>query len=85
MGIFDIFRRGEPQATSKPVVQAMVGEAAAFTGFDDPALYEFIGNGGGSQTESGATVTVKSAMKNTTVIRCVSLISFSIGMLPLHL
>lgn len=85
MSIFDIFRRGEPQATSTPVVRAMAGEAAAFSGLDDPALYEYIRNGGGSQTESGATVTVKSAMKNTTVIRCVSLISFSIGMLPLHL
>jgi HK97 family phage portal protein len=30
-------------------------------------------------------LTTKAALKNPTVIRCVSLISFSIGMLPLHL
>lgn len=36
-------------------------------------------------TESGANVTVAAALKNTTVFRCVSLISYTIGMLPLHL
>lgn len=36
-------------------------------------------------TESGANVTVNTAMKNTTVFRCVSLVSYAIGMLPLHL
>lgn len=85
MGLFNLFRRGGPQAVSPSSARAMAGDAAAFTGLDDPALYEFLRNGFGTQTESGATVTVKSAMKNTTVIRCVSLISFSIGMLPLHL
>ncbi len=38
-----------------------------------------------SLTESGANVTVATALKNTTVFRCVSLISYSIGMLPAHL
>ena len=36
-------------------------------------------------TESGASVTVTAAMKNTTVFRCVSLIANTIGMLPLQL
>lgn len=36
-------------------------------------------------TESGANVTVATALKNATVFRCVSLISYTIGMLPLHL
>lgn len=36
-------------------------------------------------TESGASVTTTTAMKNTTVFRCVSLIAYTIGMLPLHL
>jgi HK97 family phage portal protein len=40
---------------------------------------------GGGATQSGANVTVDSALKNTTVFRCVSLISYTIGMLPLHL
>ncbi|WP_254689744.1 phage portal protein [Shinella daejeonensis] len=38
-----------------------------------------------SMTESGANVTVTTALKNTTVFRCVSLVSYTIGMLPLHL
>lgn len=38
-----------------------------------------------SLTESGANVTVATALRNTTVFRCVSLISYAIGMLPLHL
>src|SRR5690606_4813106 len=36
-------------------------------------------------TESGADVTTATALKNTTVVRCVSLISYTIGTLPLHL
>lgn len=83
MGIFDIFRRTE--AADKTDVRAMAGEGAIFSGFDDPAFYEFMRNGAGSMTESGANITAKSAMKNTTILRCVSLISFSIGMLPLHM
>lgn len=83
MGILDIFRRSDPQAASLPVTQAMVGDITSFYDFDDPRLAEFMRAGGG--TESGVTVTVKTAMKNPTVLRCVSLISFAIGYLPLHL
>lgn len=40
---------------------------------------------GGAGTQSGAIVTTDAAMKNTAVFRSVSLLAFSIGMLPLHL
>lgn len=96
MGLIDFFRpaaaeplldRVEPPVASggAPSVQAMTGEGAAFSGFDDPAFYEFVRGGAAGVTESGITITPKQAMKNTTVLRCVSLISFAIGMLPLHL
>ena len=85
MGIFSIFRRAEPEASRPHAVSAMAGESAMFGGFGDPAFYEFIRSGGGSETASGASVSPKSAMRNTTVLRSVSLISGSIGMLPLHL
>ncbi|ETX26560.1 phage portal protein [Roseivivax isoporae] len=85
MGIFSIFRRGAPETSEPTDVRAMAGEAAQFYGLDDPRFLEFIRGGTGAVTESGATVSVASAMKNTTVLRCVSLISFSIGMLPLRL
>lgn len=39
----------------------------------------------GAETSAGVSVSPKVAMKNTTVLRCVSLIAFTIGMLPLHL
>lgn len=83
MGILNLFRRTDaPEANS---VRASASGGQMFSGFDDPALYEFMRNGGGALTSSGATITPKTALKNTTVLRCVSLISFSIGMLPLHL
>ena len=84
MGIFDIFRRAEPEAPSASV-QAMAGESAQFSGMDDPRLLDFIRDGGAGMTEAGLSVSPRVAMKNTTVLRCVSLISFAIGMLPLHL
>ncbi|MTH96651.1 phage portal protein [Roseibium sp. RKSG952] len=77
--------RVEPVMPRPGAVQAMAGESAVFSGLDDPALLAFIREGYGTVTESGITVTPEQAMKNTTVFRCVSLISFAIGMLPLHL
>lgn len=56
-----------------------------FAGFDDPAFKEFMRSGGGGETASGVHVTPRHAMKNTTVLRCVALLSFSVGQLPLHL
>ncbi|KQY27278.1 portal protein [Rhizobium sp. Root482] len=61
----------------------MSGEVAQFWDMSDPRLLSFLRDG--NQTESGFTVTAKSAMTNTTVIRCVSLITFAMGALPLHL
>ena len=95
MGIFSFLRtateraepageRLEPTGSERTIgPQARVGDAATFYDISDPRLVDFVR--AGSLTESGISVTVKTAMKNPTVIRCVSLISFSIGYLPLHL
>ena len=86
MGLFNFLNRSKetPSAqTSAP--RAMAGDSVVFSGFHDPAFKEFVRGGAGQETAAGVTVTVEKAMKNTTVIRCVSLLSFSIGMLPLHL
>lgn len=64
-------------------VSAQVGTADYFQGLNDPRLIEFM-RAGGSPTASGISVSVDDALKNTTVMRCVSLIAFSIAMLPLH-
>ncbi|MCB5412258.1 phage portal protein [Pseudogemmobacter sp. CC-YST710] len=92
MGLFNLWRgasasahtgRIEPVISSidAPPVQAMSTGHAKVFGPDDPRLLEIIREGGGVSP----AVTPKQALRNTTVMRCVSLISFSIGMLPLHL
>jgi HK97 family phage portal protein len=83
MNLFGLF--GRQDAKPEPKVSAMAGEGGIFSGLDDPALKEFMRSGGASLTASGAYVGTKAALKNTTVLRCVSLIAFAIGMLPLHL
>lgn len=76
MGLFDrLWRRDTPEAQARPSSpQASTGQT--FSGMDDPKLLEFIRTGG---TATG------DALKNMAVLRCVSLISESIGMLPVNL
>lgn len=71
----------EPANPQRP--NASIGEAAQVYSLDDPALVEFLRLGYSSA--SGATVTVESAMRNTSMFRAVSLISYAMGMLPMHL
>lgn len=85
MGILNWFRRTDPEAATEPTVRAMAGEVAHFGSLNDPRFLEFIRSGGGGMTEAGVTVSPKLAMRNTTILRCVSLISFAMGMLPLHI
>jgi HK97 family phage portal protein len=76
-------RSGEASAAG-PTLRPRA-DVGVFYGLQDPKFYEFLREGGGTYTFSGVPLTTKAALKNPTVIRCVSLISFSIGMLPLHL
>lgn len=85
MGLISWFRRAVSEAAERGGVRAMAGEAAQFNGLNDPLLVDFLRGGTGAVTEAGLTISPKVAMRNTTVFRCVSLISFAIGMLPLHL
>jgi len=59
----------------------MAGEAQTFTGLHDPRLLEFMRGGG----DGGTSISAREAMKNTAVFRCVTLISYAMGTLPLHL
>lgn len=58
-------------------------EGAQFSSLNDPGLVQMLRDGG--LTQSGAVITPDQALKNTAVFRCVSLLSYSIAMLPLHL
>ncbi|MBN5087541.1 phage portal protein [Stenotrophomonas sp. NY11291] len=67
-----------PPVLDSPPPQAARAQAGQFTGMDDPALLEFIrsqgGHGGGGYQ-----------LRNMAVLRCLSLICGTIGMLPLNL
>lgn len=82
MGILDLFRPKAPPASARraPGPRADGGQ---FLSLDDPALREFLRLG--AMTPSGVTVTTENAMKVPAVFRSVSLISYAVGMLPLHL
>lgn len=85
MGIIDWFRTSAPAAPNVPAapsVQAL-GEFEEFTNYKDPRLAVFLRDG--MDSAAGINVTVPMALKNPTVIRCLSLRAFAIGALPLHL
>jgi len=79
MGILSIFRRKpEPEAQSRPLAAG----GAEFTGLDDPTLSSYLR---GSDSGTGASVTGAKSLENMAILRCTTLISESIGMLPLNL
>jgi HK97 family phage portal protein len=83
MGILDLFR-GRPAApAAEPRRFGPRADAGTFISLNDERLKEFMCLG--TMTPSGVSVTVEKAMKVSAVFRSVSLISFSMGMLPLHL
>ncbi len=79
MGLLDRFwpSKEAPAAQSRPP------GGDVFAALDSPELLEYLRNG--SETESGEFVTASKALENMAILRCVSLISESIGMLPLNL
>jgi len=59
------------------------GQGYVTYSLDDPRLLEFLRTG--HEAGSGATVTVETAMRNTSLFRAFTLISNAIGMLPFQL
>lgn len=78
MGFFDRFRvkADDPAAPARP------GIGQAFAALDSKDLLDYIRGG---ETASGECVTASKSLENMGLLRCVSLISESIGMLPLNL
>ena len=80
MKILDFFRRSNAsEDQSRPRAETSPGHE--FSGLDDPALLEYIR--GASAVGLGATG--DKSLRNMAVLRCVTLISEAIGMLPLNL
>lgn len=81
MGLLDRFWRKDtaPAAQVRP---NFVGESKTFASLTSADLYDFMQ---GSETASGEYITSSKALGNMALLRCVSLISESIGMLPLNL
>lgn len=67
---------------SQPVPRADIGDGAVFYSLNDPLVAEFLRDG--FEAASGATVNTETALRNPAMFRAVSLISYAIGMLPLH-
>ncbi|MBX3543589.1 phage portal protein [Chelatococcus sp.] len=83
MGILDFFRPQTAAPAPRPQASAIPAEGGTWLSLDDPRLIEWLRMGDVSST--GITVNVDKALKNPAMFRAVSLISFSIGMLPLQL
>lgn len=75
MKIFDIFRKNKTSANVRP---ANIADGGFFFGFDDPRFKDWI-RGGGTHP-----VDASKALENTAVFRSISLISYAIAMLPIH-
>ncbi|HYF88984.1 phage portal protein [Azospirillum sp.] len=84
MALFGLFGRGQKARDADAVAHAMGVMAQVFDSLDDPALKDFM-RGAGGETQSGAVVNADTALRNAAVLRCVSVISKTIGMLPLQL
>lgn len=67
---------------AKPSPRADYGEGATWISLDDPRLIEWLRDG--NEAASGQSVSVERALRNPAMFRAVSLISYAIGMLPLH-
>lgn len=79
MGLFNFF--GSRKAEQDDVRPRAEGEPGiVFTGLDDPAFLEYIR---GQQAAGG--LGTSQALRNMAVLRCVTLISEAIGMLPFNL
>ncbi|MEE2860851.1 MAG: phage portal protein [Pseudomonadota bacterium] len=72
-----------PTTAASPARPQACADGAQYSSLNDPGLVELLRGGG--MTQSGAVITPDQALKNTAVFRCVSLLSYSIAMLPLHL
>ncbi len=73
---------GAKQQAETPAPRADVGDGAVFYALNDPMVQEFLRDG--LTAASGATVNTETALRNPAMFRAVSLISYAIGMLPLH-
>lgn len=72
----------EPFASASTSARPPAGEAIMAYSLSDPFLLDFMRDG--LQAASGATVSAEAAMRNPAFFRAMSLISNSIGMLPVH-
>lgn len=83
MGLLDTLFRRNADSSSMANISAMAQPAQAETVFTTDDIVKLLQSS--SMTNAGISVTVEAAMKNTSIFRCVSLITNSMGMLPMHL
>lgn len=81
MGIFDRFKRSPVVERHEPRILAQ--GAGSYLSLEDPRLAEILQYG--TLTATGMSVNVERALRNPAMFRAVTLISTSIGMLPLQI
>ncbi|KVQ43403.1 portal protein [Burkholderia cepacia] len=87
MAIWNLFKRSttKEEARHEPVVRAAVsapsGGGETFNGTDDPRLLEYLRRG----EASGQDLIGERRLQNMALLRCATLISESVGMLPVNL
>jgi HK97 family phage portal protein len=82
MGTYQPLVLTEREPAIEQAPRMVYGQTVMAHSLSDPYLAEFLRCG--YEAASGATVTVETAMRNTSLFRAVSLISYAIGMLPLQ-
>ncbi|NGP18913.1 phage portal protein [Devosia aurantiaca] len=83
MGLRELFGMGARGSSARSAPQAAYGDSGMFLSTTDPRVIEFLRDG--MMTASGFTVNPETALRNPAMFRACSLISNSIGMLPLNL
>lgn len=84
MGLLDkiLGRQSSQEGQSRPFSASSGSSAQVFSALTSADLYDFMR---GSETASGEYVTTSKALGNMSLLRCVSLISECVGMLPLNM
>jgi HK97 family phage portal protein len=83
MGVLSFFGIGKKASTESAKADSVHASSAQFYSLQDPGLASFMS--GGRESASGRIITTEAALRNPAVFRSVSLVTQTMGMLPMHM